>query len=293
LKGQLEALLQPVGTQMSSAESGKRRQLAGGGSIVVFLWIALDHGAHVPTRLRHRVLTADFAAEGAVIGTHHTELRVLGPPVQGANWLASDGPSNDQENHHRRGILVFEGRALISRRYAVDWMQSEGGATFAGDPRDRRSYHAYGRAVIAVADGKVVTSRDGLPDNAPGHNEGFHPAVPITMETVGGNTITLDTGGGQFAYYLHLQPGSLRVKTGDGVRRGQVLARIGNSGDAREPHLHFQVTTSSSLLAGEGVPYLIDRYRSKSAAHAWEERTRELPLKDKLIDFGRVGGDLP
>jgi murein DD-endopeptidase MepM/ murein hydrolase activator NlpD len=73
----------------------------------------------------------------------------------------------------------------------------------------------------------------------------------------------------------------------------QVLARIGNSGDAREPHLHFQVTTSPTLLAGEGVPYLIDRYRAKSAADAWEERTRELPLKDMLIDFGRVGGDLP
>jgi murein DD-endopeptidase MepM/ murein hydrolase activator NlpD len=56
------------------------------------------------------------------------------------------------------------------------------------------------------------------------------------------------------------------VKAGDRVRRGQAVARIGASGDAREPHLHFEVTTSSKLLAGEGVPYLIDRYRCKSAS---------------------------
>lgn len=128
--------------------------------------------------------------------------------------------------------------------------------------RDVRSYYSYGKPVLAVADGRVAAASDGLPENVPGHGDTFHPAVPITLETVAGNTITLDLGGGQFAYYLHLQPGSLRVKAGDRVRRGQMLARIGASGDAREPHLHFAVTTSSKLLAGEGVPYLIDRYRS-------------------------------
>jgi hypothetical protein len=290
-EGQLDAVLQPVGTQTAADGSSNRRQLAGGGTVVVFLWIALDHGAHVPNRLRHRVVTADFAAEDAVIGTHHTELHVLGPPVQGADWLASDGPSNDQDNHHRRGILVFDGRALISRRYAIDWMQRENGATFSGDALDKRAYFAYGKAVLAVAAGRVVTAKDSLPDNAPGHGEGFHPAVPITPDTFAGNTIALDLGGGQFAYYLHLQPGSLRVKRGDQVQRGQTLALIGNSGDAREPHLHFQVSTSSNPLAGEGVPYLIDHYRVKSADDARQIRTRELPLKDMLIDFGQARGD--
>jgi hypothetical protein len=71
--------------------------------------------------------------------------------------------------------------------------------------------HWYSR-VVAVADATVVTARDGLPDNVPGHNEQFHPAVPITMDTVGGNSITLDIGGRQFAYYFHLQPGSLRAR---------------------------------------------------------------------------------
>jgi murein DD-endopeptidase MepM/ murein hydrolase activator NlpD len=144
--------------------------------------------------------------------------------------------------------------------------------------------------VIAVADATVVTARDGLPDNVPGHNtpehQGFSPAVPITMGTVAGNTLTLDLGGGQFAYYCHMQTGSVRVKAGERVRQGQVIGMIGDSGDAREPHLHFEVTNSPKLLAGNGLPYLIDLYKVKSEG-TWESRERELPMKDLVVDFGR------
>jgi hypothetical protein len=79
------------------------------------------------------------------------------------------------------------------------------------------------------------------------------------------------------------------VKAGERVRRGQIVARIGNSGDSREPHLHFEVTTASRLAAGEGVPYLIDEYRVTAASDGiTERRTRELPVKDMLVDFGGV-----
>jgi len=179
--------------------------------------------------------------------------RVLSFLLEGANWLAADGPSNDQDNHHRRGVVIVDGQAVNSRRYAIDWKQIKDDMSFSGDPRDVRSYYSYGKAVLAVADGLVVSGRDGLPDNIPGHGEAFHPAVPITFDTVAGNTITLDLGDGQFAHYMHLQSGSVLAKAGDRVRRRQMLARIGASGDAREPHLHFEVTTSSKLLAGEGV----------------------------------------
>ena len=213
----LDALLQPVGDQRS-ADGNSARQLAAGGSVVAFLWFALDQGTHPPNSLRHRLVTAEFSAEGAVIGTHHTVLLVLGSQVKGADWLASDGPSNDKDNHHRRGILVFEGRPQISRRYAIDWQQIENGRTFSGDASDLHSYYAYGKPVLAVADSTVVIARDGLQDNVPDHTEGFSPAVPITPDTTAGNTIVLDLGGQQFAHYLHLQPGSLRVKAGDHVR---------------------------------------------------------------------------
>jgi murein DD-endopeptidase MepM/ murein hydrolase activator NlpD len=207
--------------------------------------------------------------------------------VDGADWLAADGPSNDPDNHHRRGIFIVDGRVEISRRFATDWKQVENGASFSGDARDKHSYYAYRKPVLAVADSRVITARDGLPENVPGHNENFHPAVPITMETVAGNTITLDLGDRQFAHYYHLQPGSLHVKVGDRVRCGQLLARIGDSGDAREPHVHFEVTTSPEVMVGEGVPYLIDQYRVTTAKDgATGLRRHELPLNNSVVDFG-------
>ena len=287
---ELETILQPLGGKTLSGPEA-RLVIADGQTAIAFMSIVFDRSSHVPDRLRHRVILSDSTATGAVITSHHTALHVLGPPVEGANWLADDGPSNDENNHHRRGVVIFDGAPVDSRRYAIDWEQIKDSASFAGDPKDVHSYHSYGKAVLAVADGLVVTTRDGLPDNVPGHGESFHPAVPITLETVAGNTITLDLDGGQFAYYMHLQAGSLRAKPGDRVRRGQVLALIGASGDAREPHLHFEVTTSPKLLAGEGVPYLIDNYSCISATGGpMAPRTHELPLNKNIVVFRQSSG---
>lgn len=284
----LETMLQPIGD--TPPDSKGRLVIASGRSTIVFMWVEFDRGEIIPNKLVHCVETSGGAEEGAAITTHQTQLLVLGPPLEGTDWRASDGPSNDEDNHHRRGVFVLNGSALDDRRFAIDWMQEKNGATYSGDARDVHRYYSYGKPVLAVADGRVVAARDGLPDNIPGHGAAFHPAVPITLDTVAGNTITLDLGSGQFAYYMHLQPGSLRVHAGDRVRRGQAMARVGGTGDSREPHLHFEVTTSPELALGEGLPYLIDSYRAKTANGETELHTRELPLDHELVDFIEARG---
>ena len=279
----LETMLQPIGGPPSDLK--EKLVIASGRSAIVFMWVKFDRGETIPNSLVHCVETSGGAEEGAAITTHQTQPRVLGPPLEGGDWLADDGPSNDEDNHHRRGVFVLNGSALDDRRFAIDWMQVKKGATYSGDARDVRSYYSYGEPVLAVADARVVAARDGLPDNIPGHGDAFHPAVPITLDTIAGNTITLDLGGGQYAYYMHLQPGSVRVHAGDRVRRGQAIARVGTTGDAREPHLHFEVTNSPELALGEGVPYLIGHYRTKTANGTTELHTRELPLDHEVVDF--------
>ena len=275
----LAAMLQPLGGKKIS-DPKEKLTIGDGQTTIVYLSVSFDRDVRVPERLIHRVTAGEASLEGAIIRAHHTALHVLGPPLEGAGWLASDGPGNDPDNHHRRGVVILDGRAVDSRRYAIDWKLLRNGEAYSGDAKNVHSYFCYGRRVLAVAGGVVVVARDGLPDNIPGHGDAFHPAVPITLETIAGNYIVLDLGGGQYAYYLHLQLGSLHVNAGDRVRRGQVLAVIGASGDAHEPHLHFEVTTSAKPLAGEGVPYVIDRYRSNS-----EDRTRELPLDKSVVEF--------
>ncbi len=265
-----------------TAEAG--HSLEAGRAAVAFLCLAYEPGAKPASALAHRVLLADgAAADGPAVKASLRPVKVLGPPVAGGGWIADNGPT--RHSHHRAGLFVVDGRAQISRRYAIDWKVEKNGEFSSGDPRDVRSYHAYGRPVLAVADAKVVSVRDGLADNIPRTAAGFEPAVPINMETVGGNAVVLDLGEGQFAHYAHLKPGSVRVKIGDRVRRGDVLAAIGNSGDARWPHLHFQVAESPEILAGEGLPYVIDRFVTLGSDGHAQVRLREFPLASAPIDF--------
>lgn len=276
---QLYERLLPIGAEKIDDD----HPLEGGKRAVALICLAFDDNDTAPEKLGHRVLVGESVAEGPTIGIRHTELKVLAPPVTGTDWVADNGPS--LHSHHRTGIFVAGGRAHISRRFAIDWKRIEQDAMYSGDARDVRSYFSYGEKVYAVADATVVSAKDGLPDNVPRTAAGFNTAVPLTMENVAGNAIVLDLGDGQFAYYAHLKPGSVRVKAGDRVRRGGFLAQIGNSGDARWPHLHFQVATSPDILASEGVPFLIDSYRARDEEGAWQIRTREYPMGDIAVEF--------
>lgn len=277
---QLYERLLPIGAD----KIDDNHPLEGGKRVVALICLAFDDTDTVPEKLSHRVLVGDSVAEGPTIGTRHTELKVLSPPVTGTGWVADNGPS--LHSHHRTGLFVAGGRAHLSRRFAIDWKQIEQDATYSGDARDVRSYFTYGESVYAVADAIVVSAKDGLPDNVPRTAAGFSTAVPLAMDNVAGNAIVLDLGGGQFAHYAHLKPGSVRVKVGDRVRRGDPLAQIGNSGDSRWPHLHFQVSTSPDILASEGVPFLIDSYRARDREGAWQIRIREFPIGNIAVEFG-------
>jgi murein DD-endopeptidase MepM/ murein hydrolase activator NlpD len=69
-------------------------------------------------------------------------------------------------------------------------------------------------------------------------------------------------GKGRFAFYAHLQPGSIRVKVGDTVKTGQVLGLLGNSGNSDAPHLHFHIMDGPRPLSSNGLPYRFTRFTS-------------------------------
>lgn len=275
----LEALISPIGLGALMVSDGL--MLGSGRSCVVFLRLVSVSAA--PARLLHRMRSGGEFTTGPVIDVAPCQtLRRLGPPVQGSDWVPTNNAGAD--DHHRVGLLAVDGAACIARRYAIDWKRQRGGAWFDGDEADVRAYHAYGQTVVAVAEATVVVATDGFPDNRPRTDEGFAPALEITMHSVGGNVVTLDLGDGLFASYAHLQPGSVKVRVGDRVSRGQALGAIGNSGDSRWPHLHFQVTDGPSLLGSEGLPYVIDAYE-EVVGDRREQRRGEMPMRQARIDF--------
>jgi murein DD-endopeptidase MepM/ murein hydrolase activator NlpD len=108
------------------------------------------------------------------------------------------------------------------------------------------SYPYYGAAVYAVANGTVVATHTGEPEQIPSRGP---ERETVTIDNAGGNYIVLKLAPGRYAFYAHLQPGSLRVRTGQLVKSGQVIALLGNSGSSTLPHLHFQVMSSPSLVS--------------------------------------------
>ena len=169
------------------------------------------------------------------------------------------------------------------------------GKTYKGDPSDNKNYRAYGTEIHAVADGVVTQVGDGIPQNTPGAKS---LAVPITLETIGGNHVIMEIGNGLFAFYAHMQPGSLRVKVGDKVTRGQVLGLLGNTGNSSEPHLHFQICNANSELGSEGLPYAFASFEVQGKADEDKlsmfpggpvKHEMEIPTEDEIVRFQDSG----
>lgn len=256
-------------------------RIAAGTNAVAYLWVTLNDQSAIPTQIRHKLTFDTRTFEGAVAAVTTEPLPVLGPPLRGEAWVAVNGPAN--ESVHRRALLPINGKSWIAQRFAIDWVQlGANGSTHAGNAKDNKDYRAYGAEALAVADAVVASTHDGIPENVPGEHS---RAVKITLETAGGNNILLDLGHGRYAWYAHLQPGSLRVKPGDRVHPGQVLGLVGNSGNSTEPHLHFHVSDRNSSLESEGVPYIFETYEVRGKDKKYQKKEKQLPLENEIVRF--------
>lgn len=279
--------------------------LAAGRQTVVYAWIDLPDGAAPPAQLQHRFVVSppDSAAsarrdtlDGYRVVVRAGTPRVIAAPFAGGPWMAANGPSN--VSGHRRTIVPIAGEGRIGQRFATDWLKiGADGLAFHGDSTKNANWYGYGTPVVAVADGIVSEVKDGIIENVP-----LSPtmAVPITLETVGGNHVILDISGGLFAFYAHLQPGSIRVKLGDRVKKGQVVGLLGNSGNSTAPHLHFHLTDGSSPLGAEGMPFVFEQYERldliaggiEAMTGPWKQPAaparrvaKEIPLENTVVRF--------
>jgi hypothetical protein len=224
----------------------------------------------LPRSLQHRLsFTADpdFGPElGAPVVTGRTlvdgdDAVLLGAPLRGDRWLAAGGccfpPS-----YHRGATLPINGAIHAPERFAIDFVQlDEQGRVFEGARDQLSSYAYFGAEIVAVADGTVVRTQDGLPEQVPGS---FAPGA--TAASAGGNYIVVDIGEGSFAFFAHLQPGSLRVGVGDRVTKGQVIGLLGNTGNSDAPHLHFHVMDGPLPLGSNGLPYRFESFTSEGTS---------------------------
>jgi hypothetical protein len=230
---------------------------------IIWLDLVLDRGRPVPKVLEHRLSGAVLAPSGSSpfeetvqpTRTSGVPPLNLNAPVRPGTWYSSESCCGN--THHRRGLAPINGRFYVPQRFAIDWYRvGEQGQTWEGDPTRLTSYLSYRQPVVASTGGTVVEVQDGIPDNTPP----VTPPVPPIEETVG-NHVTVEVEPGRYLLYAHLKPGSLRVREGDRVETGQVLGRIGNSGNSTTPHLHFQVMTTPEFFPTDSPPFTFRTFR--------------------------------
>jgi hypothetical protein len=296
--------LQPAGSRDSAS------RLAKGTQGLLFVHISLAPGATVPKQLSHRLTLQVSAAplgrgnmseSGGIVEVDRRKVAAIGPPLRGDRYISAD--SCCDSSRHMRAAMPVNGRVRLAQRFAVDWEQLDAdGRIYSGPGGELKSYAIFGQQVLAVADAVVASTTDGEPEQTPGK----YPSG-ISLDAADGNSVILDLGGGNYALYAHMQPGSLKVRPGDKVTRGQVIGLVGDSGNSVVPHLHFQVMDGPSSLGSNGFPYEIDEFAvagktpgteafdeaegkgtplAVTAIQAPEKVEKALPLDQLVITFG-------
>jgi hypothetical protein len=246
-----------------------------------------------PEPHRYLAATLDLASRQAP---------VLSPPLAGAGWIAAEGCCSTA-SHHRNGVYPINGALHAGQRFGIDFIRiDDDGRLFTGDQTDPDNWPAYDAPVFAAADGVVVSTLDGLPDQVPAV---MPDQSTMSLAEIEGNHVVIDHGDGFFTFYGHLAPGSVQVELGDTVTAGDQIARVGDSGGSQVPHLHFHVVDTANPSAGNGFPFTFDRFDLAGQADFThlleviegeatyasradltpEPRENEMPMSYTIVDF--------
>lgn len=281
--------------------------LPAGSRTVLFLWITLPGGAATPTGLWHRMSFQDAKGvkrtlQGVTVTLPQRPALTIAPPLRGGrNWLVSEGPGN-AHSHHWGSLLALNGVVTIPQRYAIDFVGlNERGHALEVIPDKlhdtaNTDWFGYASEVLAVADGVVRDARDGQPDGKP--MSSHRDETDLTARGLYGNFVVLQIAPGVFAHYAHLRPGSVHVRAGQHVHRGEVLAHLGDSGNSAAPHLHFHLSDKPVFEESEGLPFQFARFTNDGGADeqvvlspsaAWTphpvQLQQALPLDGTVVTF--------
>ncbi len=156
-------------------------------------------------------------------------------PFEGQWYVFWGGDTRALNKHH----------GTPNQRYAFDFLAVDtNGKSYKGDGTANEDYYAFGREVLAPADGIVTDVIQGVRDNRPGS---MNPYSGL------GNAVFIRHAEYEISVLAHFQQYSIVVKAGDRVKAGQVLGRCGNSGNSSEPHLHYHLQNTPVIQDGTGI----------------------------------------
>lgn len=189
------------------------------------------------------------------------------------------------QSHLAKLQLPIWGKWKVSQGYKGkithlgDWSSAldfviadEQNKTYKGDGYVVEDYFAYNKPVVAPLDGYVHEIINNVDDN---------PISAVNTKENWGNTLIIDHKNGLYTQLSHLKKDSFKVKTGEFVSKGQILATCGSSGRSPEPHLHFQVQLTpriGSKTKEYPISYFIEMQEDKPVLKIFE-----IPKEDQII----------
>ena len=186
---------------------------------------------------------------------------VISAPVAGPGWLTSNGCCGVPTAQHRLSLLPTNGEWRKQELFAVDYAQIQNGEICRNDCTTLADFPFFRAPLFAVGNGVVVATSDGRVDNPT-----TTPPPPTTPADFTGNRVVIELRPGVYAFYAHLERGSVAVAVGDRVRTGQQIGRLGNSGNSFGPHLHFSILDGPDYFRANSIPYVIDRFTLEGTA---------------------------
>ena len=158
-------------------------------------------------------------------------------------------------------------------QHALDFIITDNeGSQFTSLGESKRDYYCYNKPIVASAAGTVVNIVDKIEDNLIGD---------VNIENNWGNTIIIKHLDGLYSKLSHLKKNSSKVKEGDYVEKGEILAYCGNSGRSVYPHLHFQMQ-STPYIASKTIFYPIANFIS-TKEKKYSFSSYSIPKKDEKI----------
>ncbi|MGE0225293.1 MAG: M23 family metallopeptidase [Acetobacteraceae bacterium] len=255
------------GATLAAATQGVLEQapiaaIPASGSATVEIDLILPPGRR-PPRVSHRITYGMPGASEhtlAIVGSREIQGPVLTvspfraitvqPPVRGAGWAAFNGCCTP--NPHRNVRVAAGTRIGTAETFAIDFLRVDGNRFYEGDGKSNAQYPFFGAPVHAAAAGIVVARHDGMDESIP-----FQPATTLHKpEDFGGNYVLVRQAEGVYAFYAHLQKGSVKVAVGQRVAAGAVIGKLGNSGNSSNPHLHFGLLDRPDFLTGYSLPFV-------------------------------------
>lgn len=214
-------------------------------------------------------------------------------PLRG-EWLSPNTPGTKIPSH---------GTDQLGTRYAYDFIQVDWNRP--GNPAYRVSlmkyllsgvqlsdYYCWGQEIYAPCDGIVIVAEDGYIENPKTNlfadmsnaykNAHYFDPNKDNAQLIAGNYIIIKHSEGIYAAICHLQTGSIQVSVGDIITKGDVIGKMGHSGNSFAPHLHFQLMDSSNIATANGLACAFEEYEVFRNGK-WEKVTNGIPTsKDRI-----------